>query len=93
MRSFYDSLKAIINLNTRVLNMKKVLGVAGVGLVGAAAFMFSGVYNVSATDKHWDITTRLLELVRDKSVHAASKNIVAPNLDDIKMISNGAKKL
>ena len=44
MRSFYDSLKAIINLNTRVLNMKKVLGVAGVGLVGAAAFMFSGVY-------------------------------------------------
>ncbi len=91
MRSFYDSLKAIINLNTRVLNMKKVLGVAGVGLVGAAAFMFSGVYNVSATDKHWDITTRLLELVRDKSVHAASKNIVAPNLDDIKMISNGAK--
>ncbi|SMN16645.1 Cytochrome c family protein [uncultured Candidatus Thioglobus sp.] len=71
--------------------MKKVLGVVGVSLIGGAAFIFSGSYNVAATDEHWDITTKLLELVRDRSVHSASENIIVPELNDIEMISNGAK--
>lgn len=71
--------------------MNKVLGVIGVGLFGVVAFMLSGGYDVSATDKHWSATTKLLELVRDRSVHSASENIVVPELDNIEMISNGAK--
>lgn len=78
-----------MNLNRR--EMKKVLGLVSVSLVGGIAFVLSGSYNVSATDKHWDITTKLLELVRDKSVHSASENIVVPDLSSIEMISNGAK--
>lgn len=73
------------------MSMKKVLGVVGVSLIGGAAFIFSGSYNVAATDEHWDITTKLLELVRDRSVHSASENIIVPELNDIEMISNGAK--
>jgi mono/diheme cytochrome c family protein len=71
--------------------MKKVFGLISISLIGGMAFILSGSYNVSATNKHWDITTKLLEIARDKSVHNASKDIVVPDLDNIEMISNGAK--
>lgn len=70
--------------------MKKIIGIIGVSIIGGA-IVFSGVYNVSATDKHWDITTKFLELVRDRSVHLESENIIIPDLSSIEMISNGAK--
>jgi len=75
--------------------MKKILGVSVgvvvVGMVGVVAFVFSGAYNVSATEKHWDITTKIMEIARDRSVHAASHGIVVPDLDDEEMIARGAK--
>lgn len=74
--------------------MKKssvALAVIGIAFAGGAAFFLSGSYNVSATDKHWDITTKVIELVRDRSVHAGSEDIVAPPLDNKEMIANGAK--
>ena len=71
--------------------MKKVFGLIGISLVGGVGFILSGVYDVSATNKHWDITTKILEVARHKSVHAASEDIVVPDLENIKMISNGAK--
>ncbi len=71
--------------------LQKLFGLVGVSLVAGMIFILSGSYNVSATNKHWDITTILLELARDKSVYAASKDIVVPELNNIEMISNGAK--
>lgn len=71
--------------------MKKVFGFIGAIVVISAGFILTGSYDVSATNKHWDITTKILEIARDKSVHASSEGIVVPDLDNIGMISNGAK--
>lgn len=71
--------------------MKKSFGLVIVVFMGIAGFIMSGVYNVSAANKHWDITTKLLDVARDRSVHVASEGIVVPELNNLKMISNGAK--
>ena len=71
--------------------MKKVFGLITLSLVGGILFVLSGSYDVSATNKHWDITTKFLDFARDRSVHAASENISPPNLTNLEMISNGAK--
>lgn len=71
--------------------MKKLLVLVSMFLISSTAYILSGLYDVSATNKHWDITTKLLEIARDRSVHSASENIIVPELDNIEMISNGAK--
>jgi len=56
------------------------------------AFVWFGFYNISAKDKHWAVTDKLLEITRERSIAARSGNINVPtNLADEKMISNGAK--
>ncbi|HIJ22823.1 MAG: cytochrome c [Gammaproteobacteria bacterium] len=73
------------------MGIKTVIGMAGLGIAGGVAFILSGAFNVSATDRHWDITTSLLELVRERSVEVRSKDIQDPPLGDLQMVSNGAK--
>jgi len=60
------------------------LGAAGVAaLLGAAAFIYLGVFDVAANDPHWPITYRILETARIQSVKARAKGISAPsNLND-----------
>jgi mono/diheme cytochrome c family protein len=56
---------------------------------GITAFVFSGIYNVSAMVPHWSITFEILEEARDQSVSYHSKGIVAPSLNDPKMEDAG----
>jgi len=56
---------------------------------GAAAYVFSGFYNVSAMVPHWSITSDILEEARDQSISYHSKGIVAPSLKDPKMEDAG----
>jgi len=58
-------------------------------VVGLVLFVWSGIYNISTTDPHWKITSWLLEKVRDRSISAHSRGIVAPSLKDEKLIGNG----
>jgi len=51
-------------------------------MAGAAAFIWSGAYNVSARVPHLGITLWLLEKVRDQSIAAHSKGISVPSLKD-----------
>jgi cytochrome c553 len=70
--------------------------VAGAGLavlvlaVGATLFVLSGLYNVSANKKHFDITTWLLDVIRRQSVWSHTLGLTAPALDDPDMIRLGA---
>lgn len=50
------------------------------GVSGAAAFIYTGRYNVAATDKHWPITYWFLDTARVRSIkaHAAAAGIVVP---------------
>ena len=60
-------------------------------ILGLIAVWF-GWFNVSAKDKHWSSTTSLLELVKERSIHARVEeggNI--PNMKDVEIISKGAK--
>ncbi len=53
---------------------------------------WSGLFNVSAKEKHWSITTNLLEFVRERSIEVRADDIEVPkNLSDTDMISKGAK--
>ncbi|VAW50008.1 hypothetical protein MNBD_GAMMA04-1319 [hydrothermal vent metagenome] len=61
------------------------------GLFVGFLFIWFGLFNISAKDKHWDITTELLELVRDRSIEMRAKTIQVPDLSSAEMISNGAK--
>lgn len=59
-------------------------------LVGAVAFVNSGIYNVAADEPHWSVTSRMLESLRRKSVERRARDIQPPKLDDAQLISKGA---
>jgi mono/diheme cytochrome c family protein len=48
----------------------------------AAAFVWSGAYDVSARVPHWGITIWLLKTVRNQSIAAHSKEVSVPPLKD-----------
>jgi mono/diheme cytochrome c family protein len=61
-------------------------------VVIAAAFIYSGGYNVAASDPHWSITRWAMETVRVQSVKAHAKGIAAPtNLGDQPQIVMGTE--
>jgi cytochrome c553 len=56
----------------------------------AAAYVLSGFYNVSARQRHFDITTFFLDVVRRQSVITHAFWLEAPELDDPDMVQLGA---
>jgi mono/diheme cytochrome c family protein len=53
--------------------------VAGLLVVlGGLAFLYSGIYDVSATAPHWAVTRWMLETARTRSVKAHSAGVEAP---------------
>jgi mono/diheme cytochrome c family protein/ketosteroid isomerase-like protein len=59
-------------------------------VAGAAVFVYSGVYNVGADDPHTRPMFALMQTVRSRSIHARSKDISVPKLDDEQLILKGA---
>ena len=51
---------------------------AVVFLLGAAAVIHAGLYDVAATTPHWPATSWLLEVARTRSVKAQAASIVVP---------------
>ena len=64
--------------------MKKILGMLGVlallGAAGAAGFVWSGLYDVSATDQHLALTYYMLQKTMEKSVERRARDIEVPAL-------------
>lgn len=62
--------------------MRKIIGtiivLVAAGLVGGAAFAYSGIYDVAANDPHWPITYRVLDAARVRSIKVHAAGIVAP---------------
>ena len=65
-----------------------ILAAAG---AAAFAFVYSGEFNVAADEPHWDITTRAMAAVRDRSVTVGAAQLTAPNLADPELIALGAE--
>ena len=59
-------------------------------LVISGVFIWSGIFNISANDKHWTITTTLLEVIRDSSISKRSSSIQVPDLMDNKRVATAA---
>jgi mono/diheme cytochrome c family protein len=67
-----------------------VLVILAVFAGGIFVYIWGGWYNVSATSPHWDITRKLLETVRHRSIAAHSKDIIVPPLaTDSKSLQSG----
>jgi len=66
------------------------LGLLALLALGAAAFIFSGAYNIAADEPHWRVTAWLMESVRDRSIAAQSATIVVPELGNESLIRAGA---
>ena len=74
--------------------MRKIIGtlvaLAAFGAAAAAAFIYSGAFNVAATDRHSDLVYAALELVRDRSIKAHAAGIAPPaDLDSQARLVNG----
>ena len=67
-----------------------LLGLLLLFIVGAGAFIWSGVYNVAADDPHWPVTRLAMEKLRERSIAARASDIDVPELDDESLIRAGA---
>ena len=71
--------------------IKVMVRIVAITMLLGSLFIWFGFFNVSAKDKHWDITTVLLSVIKDRSVDIRSSNIDVPAVVDQEMISRGAK--
>jgi mono/diheme cytochrome c family protein len=72
--------------------MKTVLALvvfAVVLILAALGFIYSGLYNVAASDPHAGVVEWALEKTQERSVHRASEGIEAPPLDDPGKVRTG----
>ena len=72
--------------------MKRARGAAAVLTLLAAlaaAFVYSGDYNIAADDPHWPLTERLLATLRTRSIEARASNLDVPDLTDAALIRQG----
>lgn len=57
----------------------------------ALAVAYSGGYNVAADEPHWNLTSRVLATVRDRSIAVRAADLTVPNLADPALIALGAE--
>jgi len=70
--------------------IKKIITLAVIAALAGISFIWFGVFNVAANDKHWGITTEFLEIVRNRSINSRAGDITAPaNLKDESRVERG----
>ena len=57
----------------------------------ALAVAYSGGYNVAADEPHWSLTSRVMAMVRDRSIAVRAADLTVPNLADPTLIALGAE--
>ena len=67
------------------------LFVMGAMVLGGAAFVLSGIYNIGASREHWSLTNFIITILRDRSISVAASGIDIPNLDDPELFLLGAQ--
>lgn len=67
-----------------------IAALATLGVVGAAGFIWAGLYDVGATRQHLQPVFSVLEFTMHRSVRLHARNIVTPALEDDAMVQRGA---
>jgi hypothetical protein len=44
--------------------------------------VYSGVYNIAADEKHWDMTAQAMRTMRLRSIERHARDVKAPDLDN-----------
>jgi len=55
-----------------------------------AVLLFSGIYNVAASQEHTDIVSAMLGRIKDQSIRKHSTQVTPPDLDDDSLVTSGA---
>ncbi len=61
-----------------------------VAILGAGAFVYSGIYNIGADDHHTKPVYAVMQALRERSIEHHARNIKVPNLDDPQLVLKGA---
>ena len=82
-----------MNSYSRWRTVLATLAVTFILVVAASfAFIYSGLFNVAATDQHWPVTHWVLETARTRSIKTHAAGIqVPPGLDDEKKLIMGTE--
>lgn len=79
----------------RVVSVKAValgaLCLLALGIAGALAFVYSGIFDVTATNPHWDVTYRVMYTVREQAIKRQARDVKVPELDDPQKVHAGFK--
>ena len=71
----------------------KIAAAAGLSIAivaaGALAFIYSGVYDISATTPHFGVTHKILRTVMERSVKRQAREVTVPELDDPEKVHKG----
>ena len=71
----------------------RIAAAIGVSLMvialGAFVFIYSGVYDISATTPHFAVTHRILRTVMEQSVKRQARDVKVPELDDPEKVHVG----
>jgi cytochrome c553 len=70
--------------------MKKILSLLLAPIILVIIVLGSGAYNMAATEKHWVITEKIIEWVRENSIEARARDLEVPPLDGAELLSKGA---
>ena len=66
-----------------------IVVIAGIAVIGGA-YIYSGLYDIGADTRHWPITEKIVKIVRERSIESRAKDITVPNLENPKLVLQGA---
>lgn len=69
--------------------LKPLLAIGAIAALGGIAFLYSGIYNMGADDKHFKPVYWALETLRERSIAVRASKIEVPPLDDPQMLLAG----
>lgn len=79
-----------MNLKGKLIFLSSVLLILGAcALVGGAAFVYFGVYNIAANRPHWEVTQSLLTYTKRFSVERRADDFAVPDLNQEELIKRG----
>lgn len=70
--------------------LKTISGFMLVAAIAAGYMMSTGIYNIGATDKHWLITEKLIEWMRNNSIAARANVLEVPTMEETEYLTTGA---
>lgn len=64
-------------------------GLIAIVAAGLLAFIYSGVFDITANNPHWEMTQRVLLTLREQSIKRQARDVKTPELDDPEKVHTG----